>query len=52
MIIDNTLAPFSLATEYETDEKRFNDYLTSKYIDTDPSDPEYVVDPLSSEVGM
>ena len=29
----------------------FNYILTSKYIDTDPADPEYVVDPLSSDVG-
>ena len=47
-VIDNTMAPFSFGTE---DEKSFNDYLTSKYIETDPSDPEYVVNPLSSEVG-
>ena len=42
-VIDNTMAPFSFGTE---DEKSFNDYLTSKYIDTDPADPEYEVNPL------
>ena len=47
-VIDNTMAPFSFGTE---DEKSFNDYLTSKYIETDPADPEYEVNPLSSEVG-
>ena len=42
-VIDNTMAPFSFGTE---DEKSFNDYLTSKYIETDPADPEYEVNPL------
>ena len=37
--------------EHYNNEFDFNYILTSKYIDTDPSDPEYVVNPLSSEVG-
>ena len=46
-VIDNTMAPFSFGTE---DEKSFNDYLTSKYIETDPADPEYEVNPLCLEL--
>ena len=48
-VIDNT---FVLGREELcNNEFDFNYFLTSKYIDTDPADPEYVVDPLSSDVG-
>ena len=48
-VIDNTFV-LGLMEDYNN-ESCFNYFLTSKYIDTDPADPEYVVDPLSSDVG-
>ena len=48
-VIDNTFSWGRM--EDINNEVVFNYILTSKYIDTDPADPEYVVDPLSSDVG-
>ena len=48
-VIDNT---FVLGREELcNNEFDFNYFLTSKYIDTDPANPEYMANPISSDVG-